>query len=530
MKTRTEKKWLLVYALAVLGVTSVPYVMGFALQGEAWRYTGFVFGVEDGNSYLAKMLSGAYGAWLFKTPYTAYPQSGFFGFFPYLLLGKVSVRGWQHSSLVVLFHAFRWLGGVLMIWATYDFASIFIEKIRYRRWATVLATLGGGIGWLTVFGLNGLWGERMPLEFYSPESFGFLSIYGLPHLAFARAMLLWGLARYLRCSGRSWKAGLATSGLWLGLSLMQPITVVVGGTLIGWHLVITGMKALIVGRAALKARWREQFGFAVKMAILPAPVVVYTAWAFLNDPFLGQWSTQNIIQSPPFGDYLLAYGGMLILAAAGLKAVFRQEDQNVWLFLLGWVVLFPVLAYLPFSVQRRLPEGVWAAISVLGVSSVSTMPKWFQKAAHVFFGVSILPAVILLLGGVTAVMNIATPLYRPAKEVEVFEWLRTNGSPGDVVLAAYDTANPLPAWTPMRGLVGHGPESVHLEAVNARVGAFYAESTLDAVRRDLIEEFAIRYVIYGPEEDSLGRWKLENAPYLALVYENTDYQVFQVIE
>ncbi len=252
MKTQTEKKWLLLYTLAVLGVTTIPYVMGFVLQGEEWRYTGFVFGVEDGNSYIAKMLSGAYGAWLFKTPYTAYPQNGFFGFFPYLLLGKISFQGMQHTSLVVLFHAFRWAGGTLMIWATYDFVSFFIEDMQTRRWAAVLATIGGGLGWLALFGLSGLWGDGMPLSFYSPESFGFLSIYGLPHLACARAMLLWGLGRYLACKGRSWKDGLETSGLWLVLSLMQPITVVVGGALIGWHLLITGAKALITKREAVE--------------------------------------------------------------------------------------------------------------------------------------------------------------------------------------------------------------------------------------------------------------------------------------
>jgi len=178
MKTQAEKKWLLLFALLVLGITTIPYAVGYALQGEEWRYTGFVFGVEDGNSYIAKMLSGAYGAWLFKTPYTAFPQNGFFGFFPYLLLGKISLRGMQHTSLVVLFHIFRWSGGALMILASYDFTSIFFEEIKYQRWATVLATIGGGLGWLALFGLSGLWGEGIPLSFYSPESFGFLSIYG----------------------------------------------------------------------------------------------------------------------------------------------------------------------------------------------------------------------------------------------------------------------------------------------------------------------------------------------------------------
>ena len=37
---------------------------------------GFIFAVEDGNSYIAKMLSGVQGAWLFRTPYTSMQQGG----------------------------------------------------------------------------------------------------------------------------------------------------------------------------------------------------------------------------------------------------------------------------------------------------------------------------------------------------------------------------------------------------------------------------------------------------------------------
>ena len=530
MRTKAEKKWLLIFSLAVLAVTSIPYVMGFIMQGEDWRYTGFVFGVEDGNSYIAKMLSGAYGAWLFKTPYTAVPQGGFLGFVPYLLLGKISLRNMQHVSLVVLFHAFRWLGGFLMVRATYDFVSVFIEETRYRRWATIVSSIGGGFGWLAILGLSGLWSNGLPLEFYSPESFGFLSIYGLPHLACARAFLLWGIARYLTCRKKDWRGGLKASVLWLGLGLMQPITVVVGGALIGWHLILTGARALYLKNEVLKSRWKEQLGFALMMAIFPAPIVLYTVWAFIIDPFLSGWSGQNIIASPPIWDYVLAYGGMLALAVSGLRRIWQNEEaRNRWLFLLGWVAIFPVLAYLPFGVQRRLPEGVWTAISVLAVAGVAALPeklRRFDKAASV---VSVLPACILILGGITAVMHVDTPLYRPAKEAETFDWLRAQGEPGSVVLAGYETSNPLPAWAPMRCLVGHGPESVNLEEVMEQVEIFYSEGSSDEERRVFLEEYHVAYVIWGPEEKALGNWGVASAHYLEPVFMNEEYDVFRVV-
>ncbi|MGD8633386.1 MAG: hypothetical protein PVF85_07435, partial [Anaerolineales bacterium] len=60
--------WLFAALVAIL--TSIPYVLGFAAQGSDWAFTGFVFGVEDGNSYIAKMLLGSSGDWLFRSPYS----------------------------------------------------------------------------------------------------------------------------------------------------------------------------------------------------------------------------------------------------------------------------------------------------------------------------------------------------------------------------------------------------------------------------------------------------------------------------
>ena len=60
-----------------------------------------------------------------------------------------------------------------------------------------------------------------PLEFYSPETFGFLAIYGIPHLVLARALLLFALAVYLEAPGSTsaaWKSGV----LLAALTLVQP--------------------------------------------------------------------------------------------------------------------------------------------------------------------------------------------------------------------------------------------------------------------------------------------------------------------
>ena len=529
MTDKAERKWIWLYALLIMVITSVPYVIGFLMQDDHWRYTGFVFGVEDGNSYIAKMLSGAYGAWLFRTPYTTHSQQGVLAYFPYLALGRVSLASLRHTSLVWWFQVFRWAGGIMMVHGTYDFVSIFLKNISSRRFATVVATAGGGLGWLVVLGLDGIWQNGLPLEFYSPETFGFLSLYGLPHLACARGLLMWGLARYLTGGGHPWRDGLITGLLWLLLGIMQPMTVLIGGAVIGLHLLLTGI-GWITRRADLQSKWKLQFQYALGMAIVSAPLIAYTAIAFLTDPFLRVWSAQNILPSPPIPDYLLAYGIMLLLAVFGAKFVLQHNDKNRWLLILGWIALFPILAYAPFNVQRRLVEGAWVAMVVFAVAAFETYKPGVQRIIRYGLLTSFLPGLILIAGGVATVMQLKTPLYRPASEVAVFEFLAKNADVNDIVLASYETSNPLPAWAPLRIMIGHGPESFQLEKGKARVDRFFQTGTSDEERLELLNEFQVRYVFWGPNERDLGPWQPSQADYLQAWYENDGYQVFKVIE
>jgi hypothetical protein len=177
MTTRGERRWAIGFCLVVALITAVPYLLGYAQQGSEWRFTGYLFGIEDGNSYTAKMLLGADGRWLFRTPYTPYPQNGVLAFLPYILLGKLTAAPGQHEQLIALFQLFRVAGVVVFGMASYDFLAVYVQEIKLRRLGMALAMLGGGLGFLAVVGLGGLWqssvlgrvlpGMDMPLEFYS---------------------------------------------------------------------------------------------------------------------------------------------------------------------------------------------------------------------------------------------------------------------------------------------------------------------------------------------------------------------------
>jgi hypothetical protein len=60
------------------------------------------------------------------------------------------------------------------------------------------------------------------------------------------------------------------------------------------------------------------------------------------------------------------------------------------------------------------------------------------------------------------------------------------------------------------------------------VDAFYDEHTPDSERLALIEDFGVDFVLWGPEERSLGSWKPGVSDLLRGVIELENYQAFAV--
>lgn len=543
---KAENRWVTGFSILVLLITSLPVLIGFFAQGETFLFTGFVVGVEDGNSYIAKMLSGSEGAWLFRTPYTISQQKGTFLFLPYILLGKLVAPPGSHEQLVVIYHLFRILAGYLAIKKTYDFIAYFVPSINLRRLGLVLCILGGGVGWIfSLLGINILgeadWLSVMPLEFYSPEAFGFLGIYGFPHLAMARALLLWTLLYYLKSISRNledisfFQDVLPISLCWILAGVMQPLTMIVVGVVMsvhlgGWRLGILWGK-LSQGTEE-KARWKKAMKLVVLTGVMPGLLAAYEAYMVWVDSFLRQWTAQNIIPSPHPVQYLLAYGLVLPFAFWGGRKLLKTSPVDGWI-IVGWVFLFPFLAYTPVNLQRRLIEGVWVAWVVLTVYSqvpwihdgISKKP-WIRLTP---LTLCMVPSLILLAGGLFTASSPSFPAFRAKQEVQMFEWLRTHAEPGSIVLSAYETANALPAWAPMKVVIGHGPESAGLEQLRPKVETIYSTGISESVRVQLMDELGVNYVIWGPAERNLGDWDPNFSAALEWKFSAGNYQVFEVI-
>ncbi len=100
--------------------------------------------------------------------------------------------------MAITFHAARIVCGFVLILVSYRFAAVFLRASGSRMLALVLITLGGGLGWLLSLLGSGKWLGSLPVDFYVPEGYSFLILFGLPHLALSRALMLIGFLLLFR--------------------------------------------------------------------------------------------------------------------------------------------------------------------------------------------------------------------------------------------------------------------------------------------------------------------------------------------
>jgi hypothetical protein len=529
--SRREWRFVWLFALVLVVLTTLPYLLAVSSQGDGWRFSGFLFGVEDGYSYLGKMRLGARGLWdfyLFYTPeqHAAAPLI----FLPYMLPGQIVGLLVDADSpalmpaLALTFHILRIVFDVLLVLVLYRFIAAFVRPPAVRRAALMLATLGGGLGWLLA-----LSGSGNPPEFYIPEAFSFLIMLGLPHLALARAALLGGLLLLFRAyeGDRTTRHVLLAAGCWWLVGLAVPFYLGIVYMILGvWGLALWAIQRRFPLRLAR---------VAIPAALLMLPLFVYYAVVFSTNAAFALWSAQNRLPAPPPVDYLLAYGVVGLPALFGLRvALARARHDARFALLVGWVPAGLLLVYLPLNVQRRLGEAVFVPLVILAVLGVWTLARgwalrWRNRSAVRRFWRYALPllvlasfsSAILWLGSLSAAGQARLPLFRPVAEVAAFDWLNANAPADAVVLTSVSSGNALPAFTNLRPVMGHGPETLDWPTKTEQVQRFFGGEMDAAERAALIARYNVAYIL-SEGDDANPPW----ADGLALVYEGNGYRVY----
>jgi hypothetical protein len=523
--TRSEFRWVLVASLAVILFASLPTLYGWALANDNRVYTGFVYNTEDSNSYIAKMRLGARGEWLFHLFYSPEPHEPALIFPFHLLLGKLgAAAGLPH---ILTYHVARVLLGLGLLITVYVFVAYFLQDVTTRRLAWALVTIGSGLGWLlTALGKTD-WLGTLPPDFWIPEAFMFLVLYNLPHLALAQSLLLWSLLWTLQGSEkRDLQRGLLGGLAAFGMTWIVPFYAGVLAVAMGAYLVL-----LILRRRCIP-RW--ELGLMVLVGLFVLPAVIYNAWVFTANPAFRIWAAQKSNPSPHPLHYLLGYAWLLVPAVWGAKSVIQGEvahgarNEGLQLLPLLWAMGSICLAYVPFVSQRRMIVLMQVFLALLAAPCLYT---WFGKKRWMlvtYVALASLSNLLLVVGSLEPIRQQKTPIYRPAAEIAALEWLDVHADLGETVLASYQVGNVVPAWTDLRVFAGHGPETLHSAEKRDALMQFFDPTTDDAWRQALLRDFGLDYVFHGPQERELGDWDPSTAQYLAPIYGEGVYTIYEV--
>jgi hypothetical protein len=550
----SRREWgsVLIFAAFIVLLTSLPYWLAWSRSSSEWAFSGFLFGMEDSASYIAKMRLGARGILDFFLFYTPEPhQSANLLFLPYMLPGWVVGRFMSpddpalYGILVGVYHLMRVIFSLLLILVLYRFIAAFIESAATRLVALILATLGGGLGFMQVFvGIT-------PLEFYVPEGFSFLTLFSLPHLALARAALLGGLLLLIhavRAEKRlslAWAVGAGVCWCIVGFSV--PFYLAVLYAILGVWGLVDWLRA---------RRFPERLALNGLIAVgITFPFFLYYNTVFSGNAVFQQWTAQNILPSPSPVDYLISYGPLVLIGIVGLRSLWHTTTEPHHA-LLAWPVVVPILVYLPMiTVQRRLAEAVLVPLAIfaaLGIEVLAARSTLWKRLRAPLITVLCLSSALFWVIVLMLTLNTARPFFRPAAELNMLNWMQTHLPAESVVLSAFgsisedtdfkaSTGNILPAYTSLRPYVGHGPETIFSAEKTANVWRFYQHDMSADERAALYESVNILYVVYGSQERAIennATSDLDEAVPLGappawsvdatLIYDVDGYQVYQL--
>jgi hypothetical protein len=219
-------------------------------------------------------------------------------------------------------------------------------------------------------------------------------------------------------------------------------------------------------------------------------------------------------------------------------------------FLVCWVVFTVLVIYFPLKIQRRLIEGFQIPLCILASFGLAryvlpaltrsgltrsltrfqryTRPKLRRFVTTVIILLTIPSNLLLIANSLIQVSHLAPPIFHEGIELEAMDWLAVHTQPSDIVFSSYQVGNYIPARAGNRVFLGHGPETIHAEEKINIVKQFFQAQTSDAYREEILRQYNIAYLFYGPAERALGDFQPATKPYLAEAFINGRYAVYEV--
>jgi hypothetical protein len=531
--TGKEWRWVAALSAAILTLTSLPYLAGYAAETDDLVFGGAVYDRQDYSVHLSTMQQGARGGWQYEILVTSDPHPAGRVRLLYLALGHAArVTG---LSLPTVYHTARLALGAAALAAVYLFAARCLRPIALRRTALLFFGLGSGLGWLQLLLGWNLRPDLSPIDFWLIDAYGFFSLLAFPHFAAVIALLAIAferLAAYFEAGrGRDLLFAVAAG---VGLQWVQPFA--------PWVLDLAA--ASLAVRPGMRSR--TTLTALGVLGASQAPYFIYSVRLFGGHPVWASFQAQNVTLSPPPAAYILGYGVLAPLAVWGAVKALRRRAGEASGLAATWLLAAFALAYLPWNLQRRFTEGVMAPLAILaalglGYGLLPAARRWFgsRRQAGVWrrrrnlslalvAGAASISSLTLALAGAALALTRPPQIFDPASIYTAAERLQAMAAWEEPILAAERTGLILAAHIGQRVVLGHVIETPFYAERSADVRAFFDPETTDAARRDLLRACSCRYVFHGPYEQELGTLDPARADYLEPVIVEQDVTIYRV--
>jgi hypothetical protein len=459
--------WRASVGAALIAMTLPPMLVAAMRQPPGFQFSGYVVIARDAYVYQAIWRQGWDGAWLFRSPFTSESLPGVL-LYPWYLW-PAHLVGWASGPW--LYHVTRVLAAAALIAALWLLVAEVFRARRLRRWAFLLAALGGGVG--VVFPQL----QVGPLvshatEMQSPGSSVADLIAMAPHLSWALALLCWSFVVGLRLRSRFRLSELISGfAAVIGLQLVYPqLSLLAAIVLLGW---------------AVIRRYRPAIWYAAGLAAIQAPYLAYLFWISRTAPDALAVIRPSLDVGDVFGFLMLSH-----LVASGLIvfAIWRRRIRGeLWLPAL-WIIVMTGFMFLP-GIDRVLgrsfmassiPFGICATPGLLALARSVDSRAWRRRLVGLALAASSIYGIFVLAQPywIAAFRLDAAAEYERSDEAALLARLAPQVSSKDIVLSSYLDGIFIPAQTSARAFAGHPEMTIDAARKAGQAEAFFRDWTV----------------------------------------------------
>lgn len=537
---RSDYYFVLSVTFLVLLVTSLPYWFAYLIEPEDKEFIGVLLDVPDHLQYFSWMRELT-SANLAANKLTPEPNEPVFFNLLWWGLGRIGhAIGFGHQEM---FQVLRIFSSIFFLFIIYRFSRLFFSDKFKGRIGFLIVLLTSGLGWILILlKYTVAKGELYyPLDVYIAEGNTFLCIMGYPHfIAAALYIFVIDLVMVAEKKGQ-YRYAIAAGlfALFLGWQHAYDLISVYG--ILGIYFVLKLLRDRKIPKFLLIS--------IVLVGLLSFSPALYSVLLTTLDPIwkevLAQFAnagvyTPNLLHLP----ILLGLSFVLTIYVVIRRGSQLARQSDMGLLMVGWFLITFFLVYLPVDYQIHLLNGWQVPIGILAAEGLFSSLIPSLEKINVFgkrffsVGSKVVPLVFLLLISLTNIYLFAWrfiefarrdyPYYLHRAEIEGLRWLEENGKADDVVISAEIIGQFIPAYTGKRAFIAHWAQTVGYYEKRAIVDEFFSDAASEKFRSDIIDQYSIDFIFYGPSERLLGDVDFGGLDKFSKVFEMDSVNIFKV--